>query len=130
LKSQYELTFSENGFIVYSNKMPVISGNLALRTTDGDIFQVSIHSNADIRQVSSFLNAHFTPIKPEVLEIYFQRALKYGVDCDLMLELINPFWSKAVFAVDIESAMKIIDDALSHGFQFKVENGNIWVREL
>ena len=28
----------------------------------------------------------------------------------------------------IEDFMKIVEDALSHGFEFKVENGNIYFR--
>lgn len=34
----------------------------------------------------------------------------------------------AITGTTLEEFLKIVDDALSHGFEFKVENGNIYTR--
>ena len=34
----------------------------------------------------------------------------------------------AITGTTLEEFLKIVDDALCHGFEFKVENGNIYTR--
>lgn len=34
------------------------------------------------------------------------------------------------FILSVEEWLEIIDDALCHGFEFKVENGNLYYREI
>lgn len=38
-------------------------------------------------------------------------------------------WQKWLDNQSVEDALFIIDDALSHGFEFKVEDGNVFFRE-
>ena len=50
-------------------------------------------------------------------------------DCDFSAVLVNPFWNR-METYSVDETLKIIDDALCHGFEFKVENGNVYFREI
>lgn len=50
-------------------------------------------------------------------------------DCDFTTVLVNPFWNR-METYSVDETLKIIDDALCHGFEFKVENGNVYFREI
>lgn len=50
-------------------------------------------------------------------------------DCDFTAVLLNPFWNR-METYSVDETLKIIDDALCHGFEFKVENGNVYFREI
>ena len=50
-------------------------------------------------------------------------------DCDFTAVLVNPFWNR-METYGVDETLKIIDDALCHGFEFKVENGNVYFREI
>lgn len=69
----------------------------------------------------------------EVFNKYF-RILDMFLSSDtkeeLYVKMTHSFWEKVIFLVDFELSLKIIDDALAHGFEFKVENGDIYFREI
>ena len=50
-------------------------------------------------------------------------------DCDFTAVLVNPFWNR-METYSVDETLKIIDDALCHRFEFKVENGNVYFREI
>ena len=50
-------------------------------------------------------------------------------DCDFTAVLVKPFWNR-METYSVDETLKIIDDALCHGFEFKVENGNVYFREI
>ena len=50
-------------------------------------------------------------------------------DWDFTAVLINPFW-KRMETYTVNEDLRIIDDALCHGFEFKVENGEVYFREI
>ena len=50
-------------------------------------------------------------------------------DYDIIDVLVNPFWNR-MEAYSVDETLKIIDDALCHDFEFKVENGNVYFREI
>ena len=50
-------------------------------------------------------------------------------DCDFTAVLVSPFWNR-METYGVDETLKIIDDALCHGFEFKVENGNVYFREI
>ena len=53
----------------------------------------------------------------------------YPFDHDFIAILINPFW-KLMETFPVDEALKFIDDATCHGFEFKVENGEVYFREI
>ena len=44
----------------------------------------------------------------------------------------NPMWQEFITGItdNLTEVMKIIDDALCYGFEFKVENHNLYFREV
>lgn len=52
----------------------------------------------------------------------------YDYDCDFTAVLVKSFWN-IMETYSVDETLKIIDDALCHGFEFKVENGNVYFRE-
>ena len=50
-------------------------------------------------------------------------------DCDFTAVLVKPFWNR-METYSVDETLKIIDDALCHGFEFKVENGDVYFREI
>ena len=50
-------------------------------------------------------------------------------DSDFTAVLVNSFWNR-METYSVDETLKIIDDALCHGFEFKVENGNVYFREI
>lgn len=129
---------SKNGdFILYTDdNLLLVLGNRLLDypmqyrvTISNSVFLSSSYSNI----VKDFFKEYFT----DNALFEFTRCISnherfdcydYN-DCDFTAVLVNPFWNR-METYSVDETLKIIDDALSHQFEFKVENGNVYFREI
>ena len=125
----------DNGdFILSTDNVLLVLGNrisdypMQYRITiSNSVFLSSSYSNI----VKDFLTEYFT----DNALFEFTRCIRkhkrydYYYDCDFTAVLVNPFWNR-METYSVDETLKIIDDALCHGFEFKVENGNVYFREI
>lgn len=80
--------------------------------------------------VKDFFTEYFSVNALFELARCIKRARKKQLyyDWDFTAVLLNPFW-KRMKTYTVNKALKIIDDALCHNFEFKVENGDVYFRE-
>ena len=124
----------DNGdFILCSDNVLLVLGNRILDnpmkyrvTISNSVFLYPCYSNI----VKGFFTEYFT----ENALFEFTRCISKHecydyYDCDFTAVLVNPFWNR-MERYSVDETLKIIDDALCHGFEFKVENGNVYFREI
>ena len=128
---------SKNGdFILYTddNLLLVIGNRISdysmqyRITISNSVFFSSSYSNI----VKDFFTEYFT----ENALFEFTRCISNKCydcydfyDCDFTAVLVKSFWNR-METYSVDETLKIIDDALCHGFEFKVENGNVYFREI
>ena len=125
----YDLRWYGDDFILYHNETPLIIANLALKGKVYNTYRLTVvHTvnSSSLYLITSFLKEFFSP---RVLTEYLTHHFKECEDCELLAELTNPFW-ELVFCTAVNDMLPIIDDALTHGFEFKVENGQLWTRDI
>lgn len=129
VKSYYDVIWYGDDFILYYYDTPLIIANLAVK---GDVFNtyrltvVHTVNTSSLYIITSFLKEFFD-IK--TISSFLPRLFKTCEDCELLAELTNPFW-ELVFCGKLDNMLSIIDDAMCHGFEFKVENGQLWTRDI
>lgn len=129
VKSYYDVRWYGDDFILYHYDTPLIIANLVLR---GDVFNtyrltvVHTVNTSSLYIITSFLKEFFD-IK--TISNLLPRLFKKCEDCELLAELTNPFW-ELVLCFRVDDLLSIIDDALTYGFEFKVENGQLWARDI
>ena len=127
----------DNGdFILSKDNVLLLLGNRIVDypiqyriTISNSVFLSSSYSNI----VKGFLTEYF----PDNALFEFTRCLRKHkrydcydyYDCDFTAVLVKPFWN-IMKTYSVDETLKIIDDALCHGFEFKVENGNVYFREI
>ena len=127
----------DNGdFILSKDNVLLLLGNRIVDypmqyriTISNSVFLSPCYSNI----VKDFLTEYFTD---NALFEFTRRLRKHKrydcydyYDCDFTAVLVKPFWNR-METYTVDEALKIIDDALCHGFEFKVENGNVYFREI
>lgn len=125
----------QNGdFVFYANdKTPLAIGNKG--TLDYPwYYKITILNSAIISRhyfelTKDFLSEYFSVYSILALSKFRRNDKMYPFDHDFIAVLINPFW-KLMEAFTIDEALKIIDDATCHGYEFKVENGEVYFREI
>ena len=125
----YDVRWYGDDFILYYNETPLIIANLAVKGKVHDIYRLTVvHTvnSSSLYVLTSFLKEFFSG---KVLNDFLSHHFKECEDCELLAELTNPFW-ELVFCTTINEMLPIIDDALTHGFEFKVENGQLWARDI
>lgn len=90
------------------------------------IFDTVLLNTELFKQVSCFL---LTKYGCELLKQFLNEVSKkvFGTSNDYDIVLYVREWVK-VPTDTVDKTLSIIDDALCHGFEFKVENGFIWYR--
>ena len=129
---------SKNGdFILYTNdNLLLVFGNrisdypMQYRITiSNSVFLFPCYSNI----VKDFLTEYFTDNALFEFTRCLRKHKRYDCydyyDCDFTTVLVKSFWNK-METYSVDETLKIIDDALCHGFEFKVENGNVYFREI
>ena len=128
---------SDNGdFILSTDNVLLVFGNRILDypmtyriTISNSVFLSSSYSNI----VKDFLTEYFTDNALFEFTRCLRKHKRYDCydyyDCDFTAVLVKPFWNK-METYSVDETLKIIDDALCHGFEFKVENGNVYFREI
>ena len=128
---------SDNGdFILSTDNVLLIFGNrisdypMRYRITiSNSVFLSSSYSNI----VKDFLTEYFTDNALFEFTRCLRKHKRYDCydyyDCDFTAVLVKPFWNR-METYSVDETLKIIDDALCHGFEFKVENGNVYFREI
>lgn len=124
----------DNGdFILCKDNVLLVFGNRILDfpmeyriTISNSVFLLSSYSYI----VKDFFTEYFT----ESALFEFTRCINKHkcydyYDWDFTAVLVKPFWNR-METYSVGETLKIIDDALSHGFEFKVENGNVYFREI
>ena len=121
-------------FIFYADdETPLVIGNKG--TLDFPwYYKVTILNSVIISHhyfeiTKDFFSEYFSIQSIFALAKFRRNAKMYPFDHDFIAILINPFW-KLMDSFTIDEAMKIIDDATCHGFEFKVENGEVYFREI
>ena len=125
----YDVRWYGDDFILYHNETPLIIANLALKGEVNNVYRLTVVHTVNCSSLyvlTGFLKEFFSG---EVLNDFLTHHFKECEDCELLAELINPFW-ELVFCTTVKEMVPIIDDALTHGFEFKVENGQLWAREI
>ena len=130
------LKMEQNGdFILYANdKTPLIIGNKATNEFPY-YYKISILNTVCVSEyyfglVNEFIREYFSIDTILMLGKYSPFDSMFPYDHDLIAVLTNPFWELFVPSGSIDATLSIIDDALCYGFEFKVENGQIWCREI
>lgn len=129
------LIVHENGdFILYANdETPLAIGNKG--TQDFPCYyKITILNSVLISRyyfdlAKDFFSEFFSIQAIIALSKFRRNDNMYPYDHDFIAVLINPFWKK-METKTVNETLKIIDDALCHGFEFKVENGDIYFREI
>ena len=129
---------SENGdFILYTDdNLLLVVGNKLLNyptqyriTISNSVFFSSSYSSI----VKDFFSEYFTNNALFEFTRCISKHKCYDCydyyDCDFTAILVNPFWNR-METYSVDETLNIIDDALCHGFEFKVENGNVYFREI
>lgn len=81
-----------------------------------------------IEQVRDFIKSYFNKDITDILISFWD---EHSHEREIILKLVNPFWKKMeIRFLTVEYVMRVIDDALCHSFEFKVESGEIWYREI
>lgn len=120
----------QNGdFIYYAyDGTPLVIGNKV--TQDYPCYKVTI--------LNSVITSQYYELTKDFFSLYFdEKAIhalaKYRIsgsyDHDFITVLLNPFWEK-MKPYTVDKTFKIIDDALCNQFEFKVESGGIYFREI
>lgn len=119
--------FNNDDFILYNENGNVIL--VSLNTGVNDIYSIikpfPLAGN-DLEYAKHIVKEHFSNF---ILVLF----LSAETDNEIYVKLTTSFWrSTEIFnkRVSLDKALKIIDDALCYGFEFKVENGQIWCREI
>ena len=118
----------DNVLLVFGNRISDYAKQYRI-TISNSVFLCPCYSNI----VKDFLKEYFT----DNALFEFTRCIssheRYDCydynDCDFTAVLVNPFWNR-METYSVDETLKIIDDALCHGFEFKVENGNVYFREI
>lgn len=125
----------ENGDFVFfaKDKTPLAIGNKGTKDYPF-IYKVSVLNTACVSDyyfglVKDFFSEYFDIKAILALGRYSRNENMFPYDHDFIAVLINPFW-KVMETFTIDKALKIIDDATCHGFEFKVENGEVYFREI
>lgn len=121
-------------FIFYADdETPLVIGNKG--TLDFPwYYKVTILNSVIISRhyfelTKDFFSEYFSIHSIFALAKFSPNDKMYPFDHDFIAILINPFW-KLMETYLIDEALKIIDDATCHGFEFKVENGEVYFREI
>ena len=129
---------SKNGdFILYTDDaVLLVFGN---RISDYPMqYRITISNSVFLRTcyaslVKDFLTEYFTDNALFEFTRCLRKHKRYDCydyyDCDFTTVLVKSFWNK-METYSVDETLKIIDDALCHGFEFKVENGNVYFREI
>ena len=128
---------SDNGdFLLSTDNVLLVLGNRILDypmqyriTISNSVFFSSSYSNI----VKDFFTEYFT----DNALFEFTRCISNheSYDCydyydyDFTAVLVNPFWNR-METYSVDETLKIIDDALCHRFEFKVENGYVYFSEI
>ena len=127
----------DNGdFILCTDNVLLVLGNRILDypmqyriTISNSVFLSSSYSNI----VKDFFTEYFTGSALFEFTRCISNHKCYDCydyyDCDFTAVLVNPFWNR-MKTYSVDETLKIIDDALCHRFEFKVENGNVYFREI
>lgn len=129
------LIVHENGdFILYANdETPLVIGNKG--TQDFPCYyKITILNSVLISRyyfdlAKDFFSEFFSIQAIIGLSKFRRNDNMFPYDHDFIAVLINPFWKK-METKTVNETLKIIDDALCHGFEFKVETGDIYFREI
>ena len=128
---------SDNGdFILSTDNVLLVFGN---RISDYPMqYRITISNSVFLNpRYASLVKDFFTEYFTEDALFEFTRCIRkhkrydcydYN-DCDFTAVLVNSFWNR-METYSVDETLKIIDDALCHGFEFKVENGNVYFREI
>ena len=128
---------SDNGdFILSTDNVLLVFGN---RISDYPMqYRVTISNSVFLYPcyaslVKVFLTEYFTENTLFEFTRCIRKHKRYDCydfyDCDFTAVLVKQFWNK-METYSVDETLKIIDDALCHGFEFKVENGNVYFREI
>ena len=127
----------DNGdFILSTDNVLLVLGNRILDypmqyrvTISNSVFLSSGYSNI----AKDFFREYFTDNALFEFTRCLRKHKRYDCydyyDCDFTTVLVKSFWNK-METYSVDETLKIIDDALCHGFEFKVENGNVYFREI
>ena len=127
----------DNGdFILSKDNVLLLLGNRIVDypmqyriTISNSVFFSSSYSNI----VKDFLTEYFTDNALFEFTRCIRKHKRYDCydyyDCDFTAVLVKQFWNR-METYSVDETLKIIDDALCHGFEFKVENGNVYFREI
>ena len=129
LKSYYDVRWYGDDFILYHNETPLIIANLAVRGEVFNTYRLTVlHTvnSSSLYIITSFLKEFF---ELKTISRILPRLFKEYDDCEFLAELTNPFW-ELVLRFKVDELLSIIDDGLCHGFEFKVENGQLWTRDI
>lgn len=121
-------------FIFYADdETPLVIGNKG--TLDFPwYYKVTILNSVIISRhyfeiTKDFFSEYFSIQSIFALAKFRRNDKMYPFDHDFIAILINPFW-KLMETSLVDETLKIIDDATCHGFEFKVENGEVYFREI
>lgn len=125
---------SDNGdFILYTDNVLLVFGN---RILDYPMkYRITISNSVClypcyIKIVKDFFSEYFSVSALfELGKCIRNHKKQFYYDWDFTTVLLNPFW-KRMDTYTVDETLKIIDDALCQGFEFKVENGNVYFREI
>ena len=127
----------DNGdFILSKDNVLLLLGNRIVDypiqyriTISNSVFLSPRYSNI----VKGFLTEYFTDNALFEFTRCLRKHKRYDCydyyDCDFTTVLVKSFWNR-MKTYSVDETLKIIDDALCHGFEFKVENGNVYFREI
>ena len=68
-----------------------------------------------------------------IVEEHFSTFLSAYTDNEIYVKMNNGFWRSCGLVnahISVDKVLQIIDDGLCHGFEFKVQNGTIYYREI
>ena len=128
------LQMEQNGDFIFcaEDGLPLVIGNKG--TLDFPwYYKVTILNSTIISRhyfelTKDFFSEYFSIQSIFALAKFRRNDKMYPFDHDFIALLINPFW-KRMETYTIDKTLKIIDDALCHQFEFKVENGEVYFRE-
>ena len=119
---------TDNVLLVFGNRISVNPMQYRI-TISNSVFLYPCYSNI----VKDFFIEYFTENALFEFTRCIRKHKRYDYydfnDCDFTAVLVNPFWNR-METYSVDETLKIIDDALCHGFEFKVENGNVYFREI
>ena len=125
--------YDNSDFILSTDNVLLVFGN---RISDYPMqYRITISNSVFLfpcyaSLVKDFFPEYFTEDALFEFTRYIRKHKRYDYnDCDFTAVLVKPFWNK-METYSVDETLKIIDDALCHGFEFKVENGNVYFREI